>query len=71
MTPARARSRATAAGGGDLIYEIGSGYFGCRNDDGTFSPERFLDPECRTIADNGVLVDGDELTFGEIQDLAA
>ncbi|WP_446720134.1 FMN-binding glutamate synthase family protein [Loktanella sp. S4079] len=27
--------------GGDLIYEIGSGYFGCRNDDGTFSPEKF------------------------------
>ena len=22
--------------GGDLIWEIGSGYFGCRNDDGTF-----------------------------------
>ena len=28
--------------GGDLIWEIGSGYFGCRNDDGTFSSERFL-----------------------------
>ncbi|MGZ5158044.1 MAG: FMN-binding glutamate synthase family protein, partial [Caldimonas sp.] len=27
--------------GGDLIWEIGSGYFGCRNDDGSFSPERF------------------------------
>jgi glutamate synthase domain-containing protein 2 len=27
--------------GGDLIWEIGSGYFGCRNEDGTFSPERF------------------------------
>jgi len=27
--------------GGDLIWEIGSGYFGCRNDDGTFNPERF------------------------------
>jgi glutamate synthase domain-containing protein 2 len=27
--------------GGDLIWEIGSGYFGCRNDDGTFSMERF------------------------------
>jgi glutamate synthase domain-containing protein 2 len=23
--------------GGDLIWEIGSGYFGCRNDDGSFS----------------------------------
>jgi glutamate synthase domain-containing protein 2 len=27
--------------GGDLIWEIGSGYFGCRNNDGSFSPERF------------------------------
>jgi len=27
--------------GGDLIWEIGTGYFGCRNKDGTFSPERF------------------------------
>ena len=27
--------------GGDLVWEIGSGYFGCRNDDGTFNPERF------------------------------
>jgi glutamate synthase domain-containing protein 2 len=28
--------------GGDLIWELGSGYFGCRNNDGTFSDERFL-----------------------------
>ena len=27
--------------GGDLIWEIGSGYFGCRNDDGSFSDARF------------------------------
>ncbi|TXH91397.1 MAG: FMN-binding glutamate synthase family protein [Rhodoferax sp.] len=27
--------------GGDLIWEIGSGYFGCRNDDGTFNAEKF------------------------------
>ena len=27
--------------GGDLIWELGSGYFGCRNDDGTFRDERF------------------------------
>ncbi|MBX9800909.1 MAG: FMN-binding glutamate synthase family protein [Burkholderiaceae bacterium] len=27
--------------GGDLVWEIGSGYFGCRNDDGSFSPEKF------------------------------
>jgi glutamate synthase domain-containing protein 2 len=29
------------AGGGDIIWEIGSGYFGCRNPDGTFSAETF------------------------------
>ncbi|MEZ5651723.1 MAG: FMN-binding glutamate synthase family protein [Burkholderiaceae bacterium] len=28
--------------GGDLIWEIGSGYFGCRNDDGTFNEERYI-----------------------------
>jgi glutamate synthase domain-containing protein 2 len=27
--------------GGDLIWEIGSGYFGCRNLDGSFNPEEF------------------------------
>ncbi len=27
--------------GGDIIWEIGSGYFGARNPDGTFSPEQF------------------------------
>ncbi len=39
--------------GGDLIWEIGSGYFGCRNDDGTFNEERFaasaLDPQVKLI----------------------
>src|SRR3954468_23878211 len=39
--------------GGDIIWEIGSGYFGCRNDDGTFSPERFAeqaaDPQVKMI----------------------
>jgi glutamate synthase domain-containing protein 2 len=29
--------------GGDLIWEIGSGYFGCRDKDGRFSAERFRD----------------------------
>jgi len=28
-------------GGGDIIWEIGSGYFGARNADGTFSAEKF------------------------------
>ena len=27
--------------GGDLIWEIGSGYFGCRSDDGSFDADRF------------------------------
>src|SRR4029450_9037682 len=27
--------------GGDIIWEIGSGYFGCRNRDGRFNPEEF------------------------------
>jgi glutamate synthase domain-containing protein 2 len=29
--------------GGDLIWEIGSGYFGCRTEDGRFDPERFAE----------------------------
>jgi glutamate synthase domain-containing protein 2 len=27
--------------GGDIIWEIGSGYFGCRNRDGSFNPDLF------------------------------
>ena len=27
--------------GGDLVWQIGTGYFGCRKDDGTFDPELF------------------------------
>ncbi|MCB0703715.1 MAG: FMN-binding glutamate synthase family protein [Saprospiraceae bacterium] len=27
--------------GGDLVFEIGTGYFGCRTEDGHFSPEEF------------------------------
>lgn len=27
--------------GGDLVWEIGSGYFGCRTSDGAFDPQRF------------------------------
>lgn len=27
--------------GGDLIYQVGTGYFGCRDKDGNFSPELF------------------------------
>lgn len=39
--------------GGDLIWEIGSGYFGCRHPDGSFDPERFAhnarDPQVKMI----------------------
>lgn len=39
--------------GGDLIWEIGSGYFGCRDAAGRFSPERFAeaarDPQIKMI----------------------
>ena len=36
--------------GGDLIWEIGSGYFGCRNRDGSFNPEEFA----RVAADSQI-----------------
>ena len=39
--------------GGDLVWEIGSGYFGCRDADGRFDPERFArvarDPQIRMV----------------------
>jgi glutamate synthase domain-containing protein 2 len=39
--------------GGDLIWEIGSGYFGCRNDDGSFNADKFStnarDPQVKMI----------------------
>jgi glutamate synthase domain-containing protein 2 len=39
--------------GGDLIWELGSGYFGCRSDDGRFDPQRFAEqarsPQVRMI----------------------
>ncbi|PHN07544.1 FMN-binding glutamate synthase family protein [Flavilitoribacter nigricans] len=31
------------AQGGDLIYQVGTGYFGCRTEDGDFSPEAFAE----------------------------
>ncbi|MCJ0766048.1 FMN-binding glutamate synthase family protein [Variovorax terrae] len=31
------------ANGGDLIWEIGSGYFGCRHEDGSFDAQRFAE----------------------------
>lgn len=39
--------------GGDLIWEVASGYFGCRNEDGTFNADKFaanaLDPQVKMI----------------------
>lgn len=39
--------------GGDLIWEIGSGYFGCRNPDGSFNADEFArvaaDPQIKMI----------------------
>lgn len=46
-------SRCHREGGGDLIYQVASGYFGCRNPDGTFSEEKFrnlsADPQIKMI----------------------
>ncbi|WP_115718163.1 FMN-binding glutamate synthase family protein [Gallaecimonas mangrovi] len=40
-------------GGGDLIWELGSGYFGCRREDGHFDPDKFReqanDPQVKMI----------------------
>lgn len=42
------------APGGDLVWEIGTAYFGCRTADGKFSPERYeskaKDPRVKMIA---------------------
>ncbi|MCB0479875.1 MAG: FMN-binding glutamate synthase family protein [Flavobacteriales bacterium] len=39
--------------GGDLVWQIGTGYFGCRTPDGKFDPEKFRDcaakPEVKMI----------------------
>ena len=39
--------------GGDLIWEVASGYFGCRNEDGSFNPDKFAsnaqDPQVKLI----------------------
>ncbi len=36
-------SRYHKAGGGDLVWELGSGYFGCRAEDGGFDPVQFAE----------------------------
>lgn len=39
--------------GGDLIWEVASGYFGCRNADGSFNADKFAanagDPQVKMI----------------------
>ncbi|AUM74141.1 FMN-binding glutamate synthase family protein [Paracoccus jeotgali] len=46
-------SRFHREGGGDLIFQVASGYFSCRNPDGSFSPERFAtiaaDPQIKMV----------------------
>jgi glutamate synthase domain-containing protein 2 len=46
-------SRHHRVNGGDLIWEVGSGYFGCCNGDGSFCEERFtanaIDPQVKMI----------------------
>ncbi|MBL4859050.1 MAG: FMN-binding glutamate synthase family protein [Erythrobacter sp.] len=46
-------SRYHRSHGGDLVWEIGSGYFGCRNSDGSFNPEKFAetasDPQVKMV----------------------
>jgi glutamate synthase domain-containing protein 2 len=40
-------------GGGDIVWQIGSGYFGCRTADGQFDPDKFAaqatDPQVKMI----------------------
>lgn len=46
-------SRYHRSHGGDLVWEIGSGYFGCRNENGSFNPAKFketaTDPQVKMV----------------------
>jgi glutamate synthase domain-containing protein 2 len=46
-------SRYHRQGGGDLVWELGSGYFGCRAEDGTFDEAKFarqaVEPQIKMI----------------------
>jgi glutamate synthase domain-containing protein 2 len=46
-------SRFHREGGGDLIYQVASGYFGCRTPEGRFDPDKFAkqsaDPQVKMI----------------------
>ena len=35
--------------GGDIVWQIGTGYFGCRDEDGNFNPESFKDNASRDV----------------------
>ena len=35
--------------GGDLVWQLGTGYFGCRHDDGTFNPEKFQESAVKDV----------------------
>ena len=35
--------------GGDRLWQIGTGYFGCRTPDGRFDPDRFTDQAARDV----------------------
>lgn len=37
------------AGGGDIFWQIGTGYFGCRTKDGAFDPEKFAENANRDV----------------------
>lgn len=42
-------SEAHLSEGADLVWQIGTGYFGCRTPDGRFDPEQFRDGARRTV----------------------
>ena len=35
--------------GGDIVWQIGTGYFGCRSDDGNFNPETFKENSAKDV----------------------
>lgn len=35
--------------GGDIVWQIGTGYFGCRDDEGNFNPETFKDNATKDV----------------------
>jgi glutamate synthase domain-containing protein 2 len=47
------RPQQDGSGGGDIVWELGSGYFGCRAADGTFDAQKFAenakDPQVKMI----------------------